>query len=101
MSNNDETAIKRLEGILARMGWDENELAKGIYKQLGYKSPKGVQHWFLWERRRLPSTDALRAVCDYLGVDPCYLIGMHDDLEGSADPHGRFTLATRARPSTA
>jgi hypothetical protein len=91
----DEDAIQRVEDILARMGWNELDLAKGVYRDLGYQSAKGVTHWFN-RSRRFPTTRAIRITCRYLGVDPAYVIGYHDDLEASADPRGRYAIAVRA-----
>lgn len=93
----DELIIERLERVLADMGWDERELARGLYRRMGYSSAKSVTHWFN-RSRALPSMAALREVCAYLGIDPAYVIGMHDDLYETADPHGRFALAVK-RPT--
>jgi hypothetical protein len=90
----DEDAIQRVEDILARMGWSELDLAKDIYRELDYQTPKGVTHWFN-RSRRFPSTRAIRVTCRYLGVDPAYVIGYHDDLDASADPRGHYALASR------
>jgi len=87
-------ALERVETALHLMGWNENNLASGIYKELGYKSKKGVTHWFN-RSRRFPDFDALVVTCAYLGLDTQYVLGLHDDLHSSADPQGRFAIATR------
>lgn len=96
----DEQIVQRVESILREMGWDENDLARGIYRRLGYKTPKGVSHWFNREPRQIPTRGVL-AIALYLGVDSAYILTEHDDLARTADPQGRYILATKPRHGAA
>lgn len=91
----DEAVVRRVEQLLAHMGWNPVDLAKRVHKDLGYATPKAVQHFFEREGSRRLHPFAIMKIASTLGVDPAYLMLAHDNLESTMDPDGLYALRSQ------
>lgn len=94
----DEAVMRRLEGLLALMGWEPIQLGQGLFpdKAKGESGPKSVKRWFDKDRRSVTSYN-LWGVSQLLGVDLKYLMLVTDNLEAAVQRRGLFNVIRMER----
>ena len=93
----DEFVIQRLESLLADMGWELKFFCEKIYEKLGYQQPKAMMHRFKRGGSRRLEGYMHKIIGKELGVDPAYIAGLHNDLEGTLDKFGTYNLVRENR----
>lgn len=96
-AQHEEEVVRRVEDLLADMGWTPMDLAKRIYKAAGYKTAKAVEHRFMRKTSRRLSSHMVLLTAHTLGVSSSYILGDHDNLEGTMDPDGLYALRRQVR----